>query len=63
MNRPELLHALLQHLTRCLTVYVCHQIDCGAQASAPVPRVLTSPSRCWQFAGHNRFVPYPASGF
>ena len=31
MNRPELLHALLRHLTECLTVYVCHQIDCGAQ--------------------------------
>ena len=31
MSRPELLHALLRHLTECLTVYVCHQIDCGAQ--------------------------------
>ena len=45
MNRPELLHALLQHLTQCLTVYVCHQIDCGAQVSAPVPLLLTSPSQ------------------
>ena len=36
MNRPELLHTLLQHLTECLTVYVCHQIDCGAQASMTV---------------------------
>ncbi len=51
MNRPELLHALLQHLTQCLTVYVCHQIDCGAQVSAPAPLVLTCPSRCWQSVG------------
>ena len=43
LNRPELLHALLQHLTECLTVYVCHQIDCGAQASMTVHLLLVLP--------------------
>jgi uroporphyrinogen decarboxylase len=28
---PETLHAYLTHLTEALGVYVCHQIDCGAQ--------------------------------
>ncbi len=28
---PETLHAYLAHLTEALGVYVCHQIDCGAQ--------------------------------
>jgi uroporphyrinogen decarboxylase len=28
---PETLHAYLNHLTEALGVYVCHQIDCGAQ--------------------------------
>ena len=50
MNRPELLHALLQHLTQCLTVYVCHQIDCGAQVSAPGCRAAMA-SHCWQSVG------------
>lgn len=32
MNQnPELLHQYLAHLSDVLTVYVCHQIDCGAQ--------------------------------
>ena len=30
-HQPQLLHALLGHLTDALGVYVCHQIDCGAQ--------------------------------
>ncbi len=29
---PEVLHALLAHLADALAVYVCHQIDSGAQA-------------------------------
>ncbi len=29
---PEVLHALLAHLADALVVYVCHQIDAGAQA-------------------------------
>lgn len=28
---PATLHAFLDHLTEALSVYVCHQIDCGAQ--------------------------------
>jgi len=28
---PATLHAFLNHLTDALAVYVCHQIDCGAQ--------------------------------
>lgn len=28
---PATLHAYLSHLADALTVYVCHQIDCGAQ--------------------------------
>ena len=31
LHQPRLLHALLQHLTRALTTYICHQIDAGAQ--------------------------------
>jgi hypothetical protein len=31
---PEVLHALLAHLADALAVYVCHQIDAGAQARA-----------------------------
>eukprot|EP00475_Leptophrys_vorax_P037768 TRINITY_DN6556_c0_g1_i1.p1 TRINITY_DN6556_c0_g1~~TRINITY_DN6556_c0_g1_i1.p1 ORF type:complete len:421 (-),score=18.38 TRINITY_DN6556_c0_g1_i1:219-1430(-) len=31
LHEPALLHALLQHLEDALTVYVIHQIDCGAQ--------------------------------
>lgn len=29
---PDVLHALLAHLADALAVYVCHQIDSGAQA-------------------------------
>ncbi|BDA40596.1 Uroporphyrinogen decarboxylase [Coccomyxa sp. Obi] len=29
--QPAVLHALLEHLTEALIVYVCHQIDSGAQ--------------------------------
>ena len=29
---PEVLHTLLAHLADALAVYVCHQIDSGAQA-------------------------------
>ena len=29
--QPAVLHALLDHLTEALIVYVCHQIDSGAQ--------------------------------
>lgn len=28
---PATLHAYLSHLADALAVYVCHQIDCGAQ--------------------------------
>lgn len=31
MNNPEVLKALLDRLTDALIVYVCHQIDSGAQ--------------------------------
>ena len=32
MNQnPEFLHQYLAHLADVLIVYVCHQIDCGAQ--------------------------------
>ena len=30
-QNPEILHRYLSHLTDALTVYVCHQIACGAQ--------------------------------
>jgi uroporphyrinogen decarboxylase len=30
-QEPEVLHAYLSHLADALAVYVCHQIDCGAQ--------------------------------
>ena len=30
-QNPEILHRYLSHLAEVLTVYVCHQIDCGAQ--------------------------------
>ena len=30
---PAVLHALLAHLADALVVYVCHQINSGAQAS------------------------------
>lgn len=30
-KNPEILHAFLAHLAEALGVYVCHQIDCGAQ--------------------------------
>jgi len=30
-SNPQLLHAFLSHLTEALAVYVCYQIDCGAQ--------------------------------
>ena len=33
MSNPALLHGLLEHLTEALIVYVCHQIDCGAQVA------------------------------
>jgi uroporphyrinogen-III decarboxylase len=44
-NNPELLHALLEHLTQALTVYVGYQIESGAQVrrapagstSKPIP--------------------------
>lgn len=31
MNNPAILHALLAHLADALTVYICYQIDAGAQ--------------------------------
>lgn len=31
MNNPEILRELLERLTDALIVYVCHQIDSGAQ--------------------------------
>ena len=34
LRSPELLHALLGHLADALAVYVCHQIDAGAQVIA-----------------------------
>ena len=30
-KNPEILHAFLAHLAEAVGVYVCHQIDCGAQ--------------------------------
>lgn len=30
-QQPEILHALLSHLTDALITYVCYQIDAGAQ--------------------------------
>ncbi|KAK9823843.1 hypothetical protein WJX72_005874 [[Myrmecia] bisecta] len=30
-HNPEIAHALLTHITDAMIVYVCHQIDCGAQ--------------------------------
>eukprot|EP00850_Spirogloea_muscicola_P020677 SM000223S07305 [mRNA] locus=s223:59029:71140:- [translate_table: standard] len=30
-HEPQLLHRLLDHLEEALVVYICHQIDCGAQ--------------------------------
>ncbi len=32
-SAPEVVHAFLDHLTEALIVYVCYQIDSGAQAS------------------------------
>ena len=34
MNNPEILRELLERLTDALVVYVCHQIDSGAQVGA-----------------------------
>lgn len=31
MRNPEILHALLAHLADALAVYVCYQIEAGAQ--------------------------------
>ncbi|CAM6026861.1 unnamed protein product [Sphagnum balticum] len=31
LQEPEVLHALLAHFTEALAVYICHQIDSGAQ--------------------------------
>jgi uroporphyrinogen-III decarboxylase len=39
MRNPAVLHALLEHLTEALIVYVIHQIDSGAQ----VCNALSSP--------------------
>lgn len=39
-TNPEILRAMLDKLTDALIVYVCHQIDSGAQAR------LTAPI-CW----------------
>lgn len=33
MSNPEILKELLERLTDALIVYVCHQIDSGAQVS------------------------------
>ena len=38
---PATLHAFLNHLTDALAVYVCHQIDCGAQVVQLRSRVRT----------------------
>ena len=40
LHSPELLHALLNHLTEALVTYVCHQIQSGAQA-LPFHRMLS----------------------
>ena len=32
-SAPEVVHAFLDHLAEALIVYVCYQIDSGAQAS------------------------------
>ena len=32
-SAPEVVHALLDHLAEALIIYVCYQIDSGAQAS------------------------------
>ena len=34
-SAPEVVHAFLDHLAEALIVYVCYQIDSGAQASMP----------------------------
>lgn len=31
LRQPEILRGLLEHITEALIVYVCHQIDSGAQ--------------------------------
>lgn len=46
MNNPALLHALLDHLTEALIVYVCHQIDCGAQVGSPSISPVKPAYRC-----------------
>ena len=41
MNNPEVLRELLERLTDALIVYVCHQIDSGAQVGHHVvPHLL-----------------------
>ena len=39
-DAPEVLHAFLDHLAEALIVYLCYQIDSGAQASAWHTRVF-----------------------
>ena len=49
-SAPEVVHAFLDHLTEALIVYVCYQIDSGAQASTqcltPGPHCLSSSDLC-----------------
>jgi uroporphyrinogen-III decarboxylase len=42
MNNPEILRELLERLTDALIVYVCHQIDSGAQVGTPCCAILAS---------------------
>jgi uroporphyrinogen decarboxylase len=37
LQEPEVLHALLAHFTEALAVYICHQIDSGAQVRLFLP--------------------------
>ena len=45
LHQPGVLHALLQHLTKALITYVCHQIDSGAQVCHHAP-AASPPAAC-----------------
>lgn len=47
MNNPEVLRELLERLTDALIVYVCHQIDSGAQVGTPSCATLASVLWCF----------------
>ena len=56
LHNPELLHALLAHLTDALVAYIGYQIDSGAQVRIMLPTLHTSSTQKHLIVAHSSAV-------